>query len=257
MVYNASMTPEDLVFRKEYPIHTYETDVRGFVRPTALLNFLQDSAGEHAGALGWSVPDLLKKNMTWVLSRYHLRIYRYPSMGRRLEITTWPSGKSGYYATRDFDVADAEGQVLSATSSWMIIGLEKKQPIKIDAVIDVPYAIDRRALDDPFASLPAVEDRQAEVRFRVESAHLDWNRHVNNAVYVQWALEAVPKDILLKSRPAAIEVAYKAEAFYGEEVVSVVQRLADAEGEPVFLHQILKASTGDELTRLRTRWQRP
>jgi medium-chain acyl-[acyl-carrier-protein] hydrolase len=257
LVYNTRMTPDELVFRKDYPIHTYETDVRGFVRPTALLNYLQDSAGEHAGRLGWSVPDLFKKNMTWVLSRYHLRMHRYPSVGRRLEVTTWPSGKSGYHATRDFEVADADGPVLSATSSWMIIGLEKKQPVKIDAVIDVPYAIDRRALDDPFHQLPLVTDRQAEVRFRVESAHLDWNRHVNNAVYVQWALEAVPKDVLLKSRPLRIEVAYKAEAFYGEEILSAVQRVPDEDGEPAFVHQILKASTGEELTRLRTRWQRP
>ena len=256
MVYNAPMIPEDLIFRKEYPVHSYETDIRGLVRPIALLNYLQDSAGEHAGRLGLSVIDLFKKNMTWVLSRYHVRIHRYPGMGRRLEVTTWPSGKGGYYATRDFEVADSDGPVLSATSSWMIIGLEKKQPIKVEAVIDVPYAVDRRALDDPFPSLPVPAAREAEVRFRVESVHLDWNRHVNNAVYVQWALEGVPPDILLKSRPLDIEVSYRAEAFYGEEVLSVVQRVPDGTDGPVFLHQILKASSGEELTRLRTRWAR-
>jgi medium-chain acyl-[acyl-carrier-protein] hydrolase len=257
LAYNAPMTPDDLIFHKEYPIHSYETDVRGFVKPSALLNYLQDSAGEHAGRLGFSVIDLVKKNMTWVLSRYHLRIHRYAEMGRRLEVTTWPSGKSAYYATRDFEVVDGDGPVLSATSSWMVIGLDKKQPVKLDAVIDVPYAVDRRALDDPFPSLPVPTARESEVRFRVESDQLDWNRHVNNAVYVQWALEGVPRGVLLKSRPVAIEVSYRAEAFYGEEVLSVVQSVPEKNDGPVFLHQILKASTGEELTRLRTQWQRP
>jgi acyl-ACP thioesterase len=249
------MNPDDLVFRKDYPIHSYETDVRGLVKPSALLNYLQDSAGEHAGRLGLSVIDLFKKNMTWVLSRYHLRIHRYAAMGRRLEVTTWPSGKSGYYATRDFEVADADGPVLSATSSWMVISLDKKAPVKLDAVIDIPYAVERRALDDPFASLPVPGARESEVRFRVESGHLDWNRHVNNAVYVQWALEGVPRDVLLQSRPVEIEVSYRAEAFYGEEVLSVAQGVPAGTGGPVFLHQIIKASTGEELTRLRTQWE--
>ncbi len=245
----------DLVFHKEYAIHTYETDARGSAKLVALLNYLQDSAGEHAGRLGLSVLDLFKHGLTWVLSRYHVLVHRYPAMGDRLEVTTWPSGKGGYFATRDFEVADGSGQpVLAATSSWMIIDLERKQPVKVEAVIDVPYAVERRALDDPFASLPVPAARETEVRFRVESGHLDWNRHVNNAIYVAWAIEGVPPEVLLKSRPVELEVSYRAEAFYGEEILSVAQA-APAEGAgPVFLHQILNAASGTELTRLRTRW---
>ncbi len=245
----------ELVFHKEYAIHTYETDDRGLVKTVSLLNFLQDSAGEHAGRLGLSVLDLVKRRMTWVLSRYHILVHRYPAMGERLEVTTWPSGKGGHFATRDFEVADANGgPVLSATSSWMIIGLERKQPLKVDDIIDIPYALDKRALDDPFASLPVPSARDAELRFRVESVQIDWNRHVNNAVYVQWALEAVPAEILRKSRPVELEISYRAEAFYGEEVLSVVQAVPDTAAGPAYLHQILNAASGAELTRLRTRW---
>ena len=118
-------------------------------------------------------------------------------MGARLEVTTWPSGKHGYFALRDFEVSDGGGDpVLSATSSWMVIGLDKKQPVKVDEAIAIPYAVDKRALADPFDSLAVPAARDAEVGFRVESGHIDWNRHVNNAVYVQWALEAVPPDVL-------------------------------------------------------------
>ena len=244
----------DLVFRKDYPVHTYETDARGLVRASALLNYLQDAAGEHAGALGLGVLDLFRRDMTWVLSRYHVLVHRYPAMGARLEVTTWPSAKKGFFALRDFEAADADGPVLSATSSWMVIGLDTKQPVKVDEVVGPGYALGRRALDDPFASLPAPAARDAEARFRVESAHIDWNRHVNNAVYVQWALEAVPPEVLLSRRPAEIEASYRGEAVYGDEVLSTAQRDPDDGRGPVFLHQILDAATGRELTRLRTRW---
>jgi acyl-ACP thioesterase len=250
------MAETEMIYRKEYTVHTYETDARGLARPVALLNFLQDAAGDHAGRLGLSVVDLFKRNMTWVLSRYHVRVHRYPAAGERLEVVTWPSGRNGYFATRDFEVADgAGGAVLSATSSWMVIGLETKKTVKVEGVVGARYAVERRALEDPFASLPIISAREAEARFRVETAHLDWNRHVNNAVYVQWALEGVPPEILMGSRPSDIEVSYRAEALYGDEVLSAVQRVRDDGPGAVFLHQILNAATGAELARLRTRWE--
>ena len=133
----------DLIYRKEYTVHTYETDARGLARPVALLNFLQDSAGDHAGRLGLSVVDLFKRNMTWVLSRYHVLIHRYPALGARLEVMTWPSGKHGYFAIRDFEVSDGSGgPILSATSSWMVIGLEKKQAVKVGDALDNMHVID-------------------------------------------------------------------------------------------------------------------
>jgi acyl-ACP thioesterase len=245
----------DLVFHKEYAIHAYETDAGGQARLVSLLNYLQDSAGEHAGSLGLSVLDLFKRGLTWVLSRYHVLVRRFPVMGERLEVTTWPSGKGGYFATRDFEIADGNGgPVLSATSSWMILDLERKSPVKIDAIIGIPYALERRAIEDAFASLPVPTARDAEVRFRAESGHLDWNRHVNNAVYVAWALEGVPPEVLLKKRPHELEVSYRAEAFYSEEILSVVQAVPETGQGPVYLHQILNAASGMELARLRTRW---
>lgn len=246
----------ELVYHKDYVVHTYETDARGVVRPVALLNYLQDSAGDHAGRLGWSVVDLFKRGLTWVLSRYHIVIHHYPAIGDRLEVTTWPSGKRGHFATRDFEVADGGGRpVLSATSSWMVLDLAQKKTVNVEDVVGPAYAIEKRALDDPFASLPAASASDHGIRFRVEASHIDWNRHVNNAVYVQWALEAVPMDVLSARRPVDLEVSYRAEALYGDEVLSAAERIAGDSSGPVFLHKISNAATGAELARLRTRWE--
>jgi len=246
----------ELVYHKDYVVHTYETDARGVARLVALLNYLQDSAGEHAGRLGLSVVDLVKRGLTWVLSRYHIVIHHYPAIGDRLEVTTWPSGKRGHFATRDFEVADGGGRpVLSATSSWMVLDLAQKKTIGVDGVVGPAYALDKRALDDPFASLPVASASDDGIRFRVEASHIDWNRHVNNAVYVQWALEAVPMDVLSARRPADLEVSYRAEALYGDEVLSAVERIAGDSSDPVYLHRISNAATGAELARLRTRWE--
>jgi acyl-ACP thioesterase len=253
----------DILYRKKFPIHSYELDFEGRVRLVSLLNFLQDAAGDHAALLGWSVIDLLKKNMTWVLSRYHVSVRRYPAWGERIEVLTWPSGRHGYFALRDFEVCDGDGStVLVGTTSWMVLDLGRKQPLKVDDILPTNYLLDRRALADDFAALPALGEAQREVPFRVEMQHLDLNKHVNNAVYVQWALEALPEDILSRRRPVDVEVSYRAEAFYGETVLSRAAAAPPPDSAPpgsgtgsVFHHQIVNASTGAELTRLRTKWE--
>jgi len=253
----------DLLFRKEFAVHSYESDFEGTARFIALLNFLQDAAGEHAGLLGWSVTDLWKKKMTWVLSRTHVRVHRYPFWGEKVEVLTWPSGRHGFFALRDFDAADGNGSpILSATTSWMVLDLGRKQPLRIDDILPADCLIDKRALPDEFAPLPVLAAPETETSFRVEMNHLDLNRHVNNAVYVQWALEAAPEDVLRRLRPGDVEVSYRAEAFYGDSVLSRLAAVpplrTDSDPEestgPVFLHQIVKAASGTELTRLRTRW---
>ena len=264
----------DLLYSKEFSVHSYELDFEGRVRLTALLNFLQDAAGDHAARLGWSVTDLLKRNMTWVLSRYHVRVLRYPAWGERIGITTWPSGRHGYFALRDFEAADTEGNtVLVGTTSWMVLHLERKQPLKVDDILPTNYVLDRRALPDDFSPLPVLGPADREIPFRVEMNHLDLNKHVNNAVYVQWALEAVPEGILSRRRPVDLEVSYRAEAFYGDTIQSRVGAVPPADSAAVplagpngispegaapaseFIHQIVNAATGAELTRLRTRWE--
>lgn len=245
----------NLTYQKEFLVHAYEVDFKGRARLVSMMNFLQDAAGDHAGALGFSVTDLVKENMTWVLSRYHVRVARYPSLGEKLVVETWPSGKGGYFALRDFEVRDEKGgAVLSATTSWMVIDLREKQPLKVDEAVPLDYVIERRALADEFTPLPVADDAEQEIPFRVEMGHLDLNRHVNNAVYIQWGLEAVPADILIRLLPVDVEVSYRAEAVYGDEVTSRVKALPEDSSGPRFLHQISNSKSGVELARLRTLW---
>lgn len=245
---------ENLLYQAEYKIHTYEIDFRGRARLGSLLNYLQDSAGAQALELGFSVEDLFRLGLTWVLSRYHIKIERYPLLGEKITVQTWPSGRSEFFALRDYEVLDDAGQrILAATSSWMVINLERKQPVPIDFLYQEKIILSRRALEDNFEPLPLLPSADREVEFPVEINHLDLNRHVNNVVYVQWALEAVPPEILWKQKPVEIEISYKAEALYGDHIISRLYRFPEEENE--FWHQIVHRQNGRELARLRTRWQ--
>ncbi len=243
-------------FTKQYQVRSYEADFRGTVRPVTMLNYLQDAASGHSRGSGFSVHDLQKNGMTWVLSRYHVRFLRYPEVGEYLKVCTWRSGIEGYFALREFEVIDENDNPLAlATSSWVIVHLETKRPVRLETVIKNFPLLERRALNDDFKSLPKLEKPDVEEIFKVRIADLDLNRHVNHAVYVEWAVETVPREILDCSRLAEIEISYRAEAFSGDTVIAGTGQ-AEGENPHLFLHRVKNEKDGRELTRMRTAWQR-
>jgi acyl-ACP thioesterase len=244
------------VFTKRFGVAGHEVGPGGEARPSTLLDYLQEVAGEHAATWKLAVTDLLPLGRTWVLSRYHLEFHRYPRFPEEVTVTTWPSSRTSTYATRDFTVDDGDGRPLvRATSAWAMLDLATKKPMRLDDVVPAEYAIDRRALEVEFQRLPSLAEVDREVRMPVMLRDLDVNVHVNHVVYVQWALETIPVPVLMSHRLATLEVAYRAEAHHGDTIASRRGPTIVTEGGDMsFVHAIVQAETGAELTRLRTTW---
>lgn len=239
----------------KFRVHSYEAGPDGKIRLASYLNYFQEAAGEHAEILGVSVTDLLAKNMTWVISRYHVRIWRYPSWAETIVLTTWPSDLQNLFALREFEASDERGRLMAAaTSSWMMIDLKTKRPVSPKENLPAFDRDPRRAVADNFEPLAKPGRRDGELAFAVRRHDLDWNRHVNHVVYVEWAVETPRRDLLENYLPLEVEVDYRGEAFFGETVSSRLEYQLEGE-KPLLLHQIVRESDQKELARLRTRWQ--
>ena len=245
----------DKIFRKRYQVLTYDVDVEMKAHLPVVLDFFQDAARDHADSIGFSVADLQKKGWTWVMSRYHIKAPRYPLLGDSVEVSTWTSGKHGYFAMREFEARGAGGELLvAATSSWMVITLDKKLPVNLETVVSDENVLENRAVPDKFDPLPKPERTDHEMLFRARFRDLDFNNHVNNVGYIRWALEGMPADVLWLSRASEVEIVYKAEVLFGDEVLSQVQALGPAK-TGIYLHQLVNRASGIELARLRTCWK--
>jgi len=239
-----------------FTVRASEAGPLGVIRLASFLDYFQEAAGEHAALLGVSVTELLKQKHTWVLSRYHIQIDRYPVWGETVRMKTWPSTRQNLFALREFEAADACGSTIArATSSWMVIDITTKKPVRLaDCLGDFPQD-PTRAVPDDFHSLPILSKTDFERSFFVRQGDLDWNRHANHVVYIEWAAEAAPPDIITGSRPAEIEVDFRGEARYGDVVLSRVQAGPSAAAAEL-THQIIRERDGAELARLRTVWRK-
>lgn len=244
------------ILTRDYSLRIDEADWSGRARPLSLLNLLQDAAFVHAAILGVGVEQLQRRNLTWVLSRYRIRFLAYPPVHTPLQVRTWPSSREARTTTRDFEIHSAGGDLLAiATSAWALLDLQSRRPVRLDEILpDYPLE-SRRALDFTAERLPSLQQVERELPFRVRFGDLDVNRHVNNAVYLQWALETVPSEVVEPCRLAELEVSYRAEARYGDTILSRLQTGSGSGVGPVFLHQLVSRDGGREFTRLQSVWR--
>ena len=247
-------TSDPAHYESAFTVRTADVDLHGRIQAVIFLDYLLDAAGAHAAALGLSVHDMVRQGLTWVLSRFHVRILRYPRFGEPVAIRTWPTAQHQVFALRDFEASDAAGPIAAATSSWLVLDLKSRRPIRFFERLPAYPSDPRRAIADGFEALPGPSREDATREFPVFSTDIDFNRHVTSSVYVHRALETVPREILFGFRPEEIEVNYRAEAFYGDGIRSVAESVGGADA-PRFLHRLTRAADGRELALLRTGWK--
>ncbi|HPB59966.1 MAG TPA: thioesterase [Candidatus Saccharicenans sp.] len=241
-------------YQTDYEIMSFNVDYQNRAHLSALMNYLQDAARLHSIAEKFSVFDLQAKGVTWVISRYHLQVQRYPEMGEIIAVKTWASGKHSFYALREFEISDArQKRILAATSSWMIIDLKDRRPVKINNLFPDELILNKRLIEDDFPVLPVVERLNFKSNFKAWFEDLDFNRHVNNVAYSRWAVESLPPEVLFSRRPVEIEINYRSEVFYGDTIEVITQRPLNENEE--WIQQIFNLSTGKEVARLRSAWR--
>ncbi len=230
---------------KTYPVSMAEQDMLYSIKPAALLNLLQDAASRNLEGTPFSNPELNAQNIGWFLVRYRIEFDKYPQGVDEIKIKTENRGTQKLGAYRDFEAYTVEDErILRATTSWLMVNLEDKSLVNIEQKFPEIKRFEKRENDLLLRKLKSFDFPDSETTFHVRYEDLDMNGHVNNTVYMTWAMEAVDFEFK-KSHPIkAIDIYYKHEAKYGEDIVSCIK--ADYEN-CVTEHIIKDAKTQEEL----------
>lgn len=249
---------KDKIYTRSYKVTTYDADPFGYAKPSSLMNYMQDASGMHAVQWGLSVFDLFTEGKTWVISRYHLKIFNRPSIGKEILIKTWPSVMQNLFILREFEAFSEQNTLIAKASiSVAMIDLKTKKPIPLGQNMPLDYLTPTRTLTEEFTPLAKINQLTRSVELPVMLRDLDANGHVNHVVYAQWALEAVPTETWSTHHLVGIEINYKAEVHHGQQIISKVEKINTENNKDfIFHHQIFHKDNGTELTRLRTTWSR-
>jgi len=245
-----------LKFQQKYPIRIYDCSPNGKQSFSSILNYMQDVASLHTVKLNITVPELLKLGYTWMLSRYHVIIDRYPVYMDSINISTWIADHKGLFSIRDYSMENKDSDILARmTSSWVLYDIKNKKIAVVDEVLPMKNILNERAIQDSFPTLPLLEREDHKVQFAVRKHDLDINRHVNNRVTAEWALEAIPFEITKTHELKEFEITFKGQAFYGDTISSICQ-ISGNEEQYTALHHIINNETGQSIARVRSKWKK-
>lgn len=160
------------------------------------MNIAQEMANLDAVRLGFGYDRLLELNTIWVLSRMEVRFLRAPVWRETVEIDTWHKGKDGIFSLRDFLIRNENGteNLVAATSSWLIIDLKTRRIQRPQLLFDnttLTEKKDRHAIETPCAKIEGPDRKmlQPAGQKTVSYSDIDFNGHVNNAKYLEWAMD--------------------------------------------------------------------
>jgi acyl-ACP thioesterase len=188
-----------------------------------------------------------------MLSRLRLELAKPLSWGENLLVRTWPSGTKGRLtATRDFTGKNSAGdEVFRGVSEWMTVNLTARRLVKLPENFAslAPEGTPRVELPESggkFAQLGAVHGRSL---IRVRFSDHDFNDHVNNVHYIEWALESIP-EAYRRGFVTNLDIVFRQEAKAGDELESCSEVVNDG----LLRHTITRLSDGALLVTAETKW---
>ena len=188
---------------QNHKIACYDTDAAWRLKPASFMNLAQEAAGNHAVFLGFGYDDLIKTNTAWILSRVHVEFIDTPLWREDITLTTWHKGLNRLFFLRDFILTDKDGKErVKATTSWLVMNLETRRLVRDPGLMEEGTVCTENALETPADKVQMPKDMEPEhvIDHVVAYSDIDTNAHANNAMYMQWAMDAVGYE-LTSTRP--------------------------------------------------------
>lgn len=198
-----------------------ETDKDGRLAVPSIINYFQDCSTFQSESLQVGIEYLKATQRAWLLNSWQIEFLKDAFLFDEIEIGTWSYGSNGVYGYRNFVLNDKQGErLVNANSLWVFTDTESGKPVRVEPKDIEPYGREPQIeMIDYGRKIKPEGEGEAKKPLAVRKYHIDTNGHVNNAVYVQLAME-----YLAEERVNVLRAEYKKAAVYGDIICPVVYR---------------------------------
>jgi acyl-ACP thioesterase len=219
-------------FIQNHTIPCFDTDAAWRLKPASFMNMAQEAAGQHAVHLGFGYDDLIVKNTAWILSRVNVKFIDTPKWREDVTLTTWHKGLNRLFFLRDFVVTDKEGRErVKATTSWLVLNLETRRLVRDPQLMEDGTICTENAIEQPADKVVMPKEIEPEyvLEHLVAYSDIDTNAHANNAMYMQWAMDAVDYETASTMAVKEFTINFNHETKAGDRVALYRAEVRDGE----------------------------
>lgn len=193
---------EDGRYAKYVQLQARDVDLNNRWKMASVFETFQEIAGEQCVGLGFGWKTLSAQyGYCFVIVRMYVEMDAYPGSNETVRVETWPENKLRLIFTRYFRIIDQTGRIIGrAVSNWVLFDMKERRVVKPQScpIIQTP---DTSSLEPPVLmprnkteALPESADCVCVQKERLPGySDFDYNRHVNNARYVEWVQDALPE----------------------------------------------------------------
>lgn len=203
-------------FARTEQVASYEVGANAKLKLSVLLRMAQETSEQHLGALGLPYEKLKADGMVFLLTNNCVSINRLPVHNDVVTVKTHPRGTVGVQFYRDF-VFYVDGKEIVRMMQTCVAANPETHKIlrpKVflaydifhDESVEPAERVDRIAAPE---DLPFLGDRP------ICYSDLDFNRHLNNAVYGDILMDFLPAE-MRRQKMKTVQISYISEGRLGE-----------------------------------------
>lgn len=188
---------------------------------SSILKIFENAGSKHSDIAGDTIINGQNIGKIWVLSDWMLEIIDYPKYGDKILAKTWSEPLTqALFCTRDFQLFCNGTQTVKGTTKWVKFDLSTNRPCKIDNDLMVKYEPEDKVefTQTRLPRLVAPKNFSNEVEIQIRREDIDFNDHVHNLTYLDYALEALPKDVYDSRDFRNVRISYKNAVKPGDKI---------------------------------------
>jgi acyl-ACP thioesterase len=187
------------VLSKDWEINFTQCNPNGYLKYTDLCNLIQLTAAAHSELGGISFSDMQAFNQAWVLSRMRIEISELPKWKDVITINTWINSLENSRSIRAIEVILNGRKIIGSETFWVVFNTKIRRPEELKLPISHFELFQKRKATDISLSKIIVEDSVEKINEKeVVLSDLDIVNHVNNVKYLEWCLDYVTPELILK-----------------------------------------------------------
>lgn len=208
------------VYSQTIHVTAAQTDLNARMKPSAILEIMQEAAGAHAEIIGVGRNALMSLGMVWVITRAEVQMDRYPVFGEAIRIETFPQPNRRWFFPRCFTFHDEAGNPIGrAATLWVLLDVSSRKMCKPDAIASLMP--DNSDLTPPMGMPSTVYEPVATPvtdMYFPRYTDMDMNKHVNNTKYIDWCCNALGIDVMQKHELSSFSLNYHQEIRPGQQI---------------------------------------
>ncbi len=249
---NRKHTTAGIIGESRFTVDTALSDWTGVASVQFLSWAMQEAAWKHAESIGFTIEQMEKDDILWLLTRQQIRISKLPQWKDDVIVRTWYADREKLLFHRDFEILNgSEDHLASVTSAWVAVDTARRRPVRTESINHGGPVDRQRAVTEAWTPIPETDDWEEGTPFPVLARDLDMSGHVNNVHYPEWLLEPLTLSFREGHDLIGLDVAYRAEAVHGDVLIPRFS----SEDDSTQLHQLVRQSDGKLISSGRSYWR--